>query len=367
MLLLCAACVGLVAIGSAPALASPAMIRLGYSSCQVCHLSPQGRGLLTDYGKGIDDAQSAREGVYQRDAQRVRRVYQDIRLLAQGTANGNGSLPASGAARLWYRNATALTSTLRFSGMVSADLPARDTQVTAVQPLPSEPPILLRQAVVEYIPRESVRLVVGRDTLPSGVEIADQATYMRVRNTQGLTDVPTQVKLFVSTRRVQLAPYVFGPSGQEASGFHTGGVGVVGEAYMLGDRLATGVSARAARNATYDEQLIGVFARVGLGDWGVLAEHDRTGRVQRAGGQAFDQHTSYVQVFYYPVDWLVASLSAERLSVEPPHRERRVAWRPEISARLTPHVTIATSLRHERVAGRGNTRFLLQLYLKTVS
>ena len=38
--------------------ASPAMIRLGYAGCQACHLSPQGRGLLTEYGKGIDDAQS---------------------------------------------------------------------------------------------------------------------------------------------------------------------------------------------------------------------------------------------------------------------------------------------------------------------
>ena len=36
------------------------MIRLGYADCASCHLSPQGAGLLTAYGKGIDEAQSLR-------------------------------------------------------------------------------------------------------------------------------------------------------------------------------------------------------------------------------------------------------------------------------------------------------------------
>jgi hypothetical protein len=39
-------------------LASPTMIRLGYTDCATCHISPQGGGLLTAYGKGIDAAQS---------------------------------------------------------------------------------------------------------------------------------------------------------------------------------------------------------------------------------------------------------------------------------------------------------------------
>ncbi len=359
---------GLALLGASQASASPAMIRLGYSSCQVCHLSPQGRGLLTDYGRGIDDAQSARKGVYQTDAQRVRRLYQDLRVLAQATRSDDGaSTDTSGAARLWYRNATALTGTVRFSGMVSADLPARDRQITPVQPLPSQPQVFVRQALVEFMPRAGVLLAIGRDTLPSGVEIADQATYMRGRNAQGLTDVPTQAKLFLSSRRGQIAPYVFGPSGHEAGGFRSSGAGLVGETYLLGDRLATGISARVARNGTYDERLLGVFARLGLGAWGVLAEHDLTARRPRADGRAFDQHTSYAQVFYYPVDWLVMSMTAERLSVAAPLSERRVAWRPEVSARLSPHLTLAASVRREDAGGRPITRVLVQLYLKTVN
>src|SRR3954463_13247447 len=40
--------------------ATPNMIRLGYPTCASCHLSPQGGGLLTKYGKGIDAAQTLR-------------------------------------------------------------------------------------------------------------------------------------------------------------------------------------------------------------------------------------------------------------------------------------------------------------------
>ncbi len=361
--------VGVAWLSAATCDASPAMIRLGYSSCHACHLSPQGRGLLTEYGRAIDDAQSARKGVYRTDEQRVRRVFQDLRVLTQGSLvdSDDASSVGSATARLWYRNATAITRTMRFAGVVSVDARASTTQVTAVQPLPSQPRVFVRQALFEYAPREGLHLSVGRDTLPSGLEIADQATYMRARNTQGLGDVPTQVKLFVWTRRFQVVPYVFGPSGHEATQFRTGGLGVVGETYLLGDTVAAGLSTRAARNSVYDERLVGAFARIGLGAWGVLAEHDVTHRRERATSRTFGQDTSYVQVFVYPVDWFVVSLAAERLAIDAPHRERRVAWRPEVSARISPHLTLTTSLRQEVVGGRTTTVFLVQMFLKTVN
>jgi hypothetical protein len=49
-----------IVVHATPALASPTMIRLGYSDCATCHVSPQGGGLLTPYGRGIDVAQSLR-------------------------------------------------------------------------------------------------------------------------------------------------------------------------------------------------------------------------------------------------------------------------------------------------------------------
>ena len=352
-------------------MASPAMIRLGYAGCQACHLSPQGRGLLTEYGKGIDDTHSARRGVYVTDEDRWRRLFHDVRLMTQlsSEAREQPERVTSAAARLWYRNTTRLSPTFRVSGTVSVDVPGRSQEVTTLQPLPAAPPVFVRQALFEVTPHKNVYVAIGRDTLPSGVEIADQATYMRSRNVQGFTDVPTQAKVFWSTPSFQVAPYVFGPSGHEAPGFRTSGVGVVAEKYLLGDRLAAGLALRAARNRTFDERLVGAYARFGLGRWSVLSEHDVVRRRERSGdGRHFDQYTGFVQIFFFATDWLVASLSADRLQVEDPRHDARWYLRPELSARLTPHITIAVSVRDQYVLpSQRSTAFVLQAFVKSVN
>jgi hypothetical protein len=349
--------------------ASPAMIRLGYAGCHACHLSPQGRGLLTDYGKGIDDAQSARHGVYDADEDRWRRLFQDVRLMTQLTSESRDERATSAALRLWYRNTTRLSHLFRVSGTVSVDAPERAQEITTLQPQPAQPQVFVRQALLEITPRKNVYVAIGRDTLPSGVEIADQATYMRARNGQGLTDVPTQAKLFWSTDGFQVAPYVYGPSGQEAAGFHTSGAGVIAEKYLFGDRLAAGVALRMARNSTFDERLTGVYARFGMGRWGVLTEHDLVRRGERGGAERrFDQYTGFVQLFFYPTDWLVTSLSADRLQLDAPYSDARWYLRPEVSARLSPHVTIAASIRDQYLLpAQRSTTFVVQVFLKSVN
>ena len=51
-----------VFLAARSAQAYPNMIRLGYTSCATCHVSPQGGGVLTRYGRGIDYAQTIRAG-----------------------------------------------------------------------------------------------------------------------------------------------------------------------------------------------------------------------------------------------------------------------------------------------------------------
>ena len=58
------AALSLLVVSQQQALALPTMIRLGYSECSACHISPQGGGPLNAYGRGVDRAQSLRGGEY---------------------------------------------------------------------------------------------------------------------------------------------------------------------------------------------------------------------------------------------------------------------------------------------------------------
>jgi hypothetical protein len=101
----------------------------------------------------------------------------------------------------------------------------------------------------------------------------------------------------------------------------------------------------------------------------VLTEHDVVRRAERSGdGRRFDQYTGFVQLFFYPTDWLVASLSADRLQMDAPYSDARWYLRPELSARLSPHITIAGSIRDQYVLpSQRSTAFVLQVYLKSVN
>jgi hypothetical protein len=72
------------------AFALPTMIRVGYVNCAACHVSPQGEGLLSAYGRGIDEAQTLRAGEYQPTANAIiralswgGRITEDIRFIGQ--------------------------------------------------------------------------------------------------------------------------------------------------------------------------------------------------------------------------------------------------------------------------------------------
>src|SRR5262249_48031855 len=102
-----------------PAEALPTMIRLGYTNCAACHIAPQGGGLLNNYGRGIDEAQSLRAGEYA--AGRAGRISQDSRSVTQyqvSTATGK-PVTALLRSRLMYRNSTEVLHGLRFTATMA--------------------------------------------------------------------------------------------------------------------------------------------------------------------------------------------------------------------------------------------------------
>ncbi len=93
-----------------------------------------------------------------------------------------------------------------------------------------------------------------------------------------------------------------------------------------------------------------------------------TDRNLKTGSLAtFWQSASYGQLFWAAREWLVPSLIVERLRVDRPYQERLDAVRMELSARLSPQVTISAGPRIQRdeISGRLTRSIVFQVGFKT--
>lgn len=219
--------VALAILAGSPVLASPTMIRLGYNECASCHMSPQGAGPLTTYGRGIDQAQSLRGGEYQpSDESMFRalswrgRVSHDVRALIQGQARwvDGGHAPGSFRPRLSYRNVSQLNPRIRVSGMLTFDGETAPRPELTYDPASRPAPVFLNAALIQYRAGETLEFAAGRDQLPSGVNVPDLGAFIKSRNRLGFYDAPTQIKMFWWGKRHALTSFGYAPGGNEAVG-----------------------------------------------------------------------------------------------------------------------------------------------------
>jgi hypothetical protein len=360
----------MVVAASAPALALPTMIRLGYTDCASCHISPQGGGPLNAYGRGIDAAQSLRGE--DRTPSDDTRVTQDVRLVLQEQGVWAPGAPGTSLfrPRVMYRNATALSTAFRLSATVTAE--GRDAPRPALSYDPPAQPsaLVVNTALLHYRPRPTFELAAGRDQLPSGVNLPDLAPFIRSRNRLGSYDTPTQLKIFWGGKRYHVTPYVYAPGGNEAAGERESGAGSLAEFDVLGNqRTIAGITVQRGAAGNGSRRMLGVYARLSFGQWGILTEHDVTDRTRNGPAiAAFRQTTTYGQVFWAVREWLVASGIGERLHVEAPFPAHLVAGKLEVAARLSSNATIVVGARVERdrLTGRLGRSVGVQAAIKTV-
>jgi len=350
---------------AASAEATPNMIRLGYPTCASCHLSPQGGGLLTDYGKGIDAAQTLRpeEVKSPENPGDYRRLPYDMKF-----SLGVDRDPPANAA---YGFSSSIRAALAVShdqyivyGLsVGSPSLARTTSASGA-------PVSLKMSRLYwmYQPRPGVSFTVGRDDLPSGIGSGGLA-FARTTTSPSVSSTPTQAKVFLWNKRWQVAAYGFGPDGNEtAPRFEARGGGAVLGANVWKDRLVVGVTGRTSSADAYDRRNAGVFMRLGLTEhWGALVEHDVTARTTDKGDHL--THVSgHSEIFYVPFDWLQASIAAEDvLTIDGGHSYR---FSPSASIRLNRNVGLSFSTRDvNTLSGRAIQRsrtYSVSVSVKTV-
>ena len=255
---------------AAPASATPNMIRLGYPTCSSCHLSPQGGGLLTNYGRGIDAAQTLRPVDLSSEA-----GAEDQRLLPYDMkfSLGVDRDPPAAAGYSFSSSARAALAVshrqyIVYGLSVGSPTLARTRTSGAVS-------VRMSKLYWLYQPKDGVSFTVGRDDLPSGSGLLG---FSRATTSPNVSSTPTQAKVFLWNKRYQVTAYGFGPDGNETDKrYEARGGGAIFGMNVWKDRAVAGVTSRVSYADAYDRRNAGAFLRLGLTD-GVLNEF-----FQRAG------------------------------------------------------------------------------------
>jgi hypothetical protein len=331
------------------AAAYPNMIRLGYPACASCHVSPQGGGVLTRYGKGIDMAQTLRADE-PRDGElpdtAVSRFLYDTRL--QVSVDRDPKSEAEYGFSSSFRTAVGLNEKHRVVYAFSLRSPtlARTRRMGAAT-------MGMSRFYWMYQPKEGLALVVGRDDLPTGLGLPGANSFYRRVNNPNVSSAPTQVKLFWWNDRWQVATYGYGPDGLEsAPQYEARGVGGLAGLNVWKDRAVVGLTARVSKADAFDRQNAGLFARLGLTEQlGLLVEHDVTKRTLNTGRQ-LTHLAGHAEVFYVPVNWLQTALALEHLRTRGGATTYRLT--PSVEVRLTGNLRLDFSTRdvYENVDSR---------------
>lgn len=339
----------------------PTFIRLGYSSCTGCHVSAQGGGLLTGYGKGIASTQAMIDSDPEEDESPRRYVQAfQARVMRYQTEEETRTFPM----QMDYLAQYKMQEKFWLEGVLAVAPKPKD-EAPEDQKSPYQR-IYARQLGVSWqLQAKGVsedRVSAGIGQLPMGLGLVDHTAYVRGENRQFVTDNPISLRYYRARQAHYGQIFAYLPNPQEEKGNKEKGGG--GQwFYRPISHVAVGVQGLYGESDSVLRRQSGLLLKAGTGRVAYLAELDRTWRQVKSDQSEFRQWAWYQQLSFYPWDSVHLYLSLQALERDRMFlaRERREAI--GVEWKLWPKLTISHEMR-TRIAGDvRETSHLTQLYL----
>lgn len=345
---------------SSKVMAHPTYVRLGYSSCTGCHVSSQGGGLLTGYGKGIASTQALLSSEPDEDESSQKYIHAfQARVLNYKTETESRTFPM----QMDYLAQYKLKDHFWLEGILAVAPKPKDEAPEDVKSPYQR--IYARQLGLSWSLRArgttEDRLSFGIGPLPLGVGLVDHTAYVRGENRLFVTDNPISLRYYAGRSSHYGHIFLYAPNPQEEKENKESGAATQWW-YRPIPHVALGVQALYGKSQSILRRQSGLLLKAGTGRIAFLGELNRTWRELDDSNSEFRQWTWYQQLSVYPWEYFHAYLSLQGLERDRDFltRERREAIGIEL--RLWSRLTLAFETRTRYSGQLKESSQLTQLY-----
>lgn len=342
------------------AYAFPTYVRLGYNNCTGCHVSSQGGGILTNYGKGIAMTQSLKSTDPEDEETKSFLWAFQARAMRYKTEADVRVFPMQSDLLMHDRVAEKIS----VDGVLAMAPRPKDETPENKKPLHER--LYARVFQLNFILSEKLnqedRISIGISPLPMGIGILDHTAFVRAENRFQVTDNPVQLKFYQARQKYLAHHFVFGPNPNEGEGNREKGIGTQ-TWYRPFPQLSIGAQALYGDTDSITRKMAGALLKAGIGRWALLFEYDFTKRDLKLSNSDFNQKAIFTQLSFYPVDYL--SLYASTQSLERDNgfegKQKRNSFGTEL--RILSNLSASYEYRIAQIEKQKDASQLLQLSL----
>lgn len=340
--------------------AHPHYVRLGYTTCTGCHMSSDGSGLLTDYGKGI----SASESMFARDLDsenmtpsNYHQAFQ-MRVMNVASPVRNRTFPM----QFDYLSSFNFFEQLKLMSILAVSPPENNQSVKS----DFFNRLYFRELSLELTINNKAnfedRFKMGVGLLPLGIGLVDHTAYVRATNRLFVTDIPLHFSYYQNRAHYNFDGFVFLPHPKELELNAERGIG--GRFfYKFNPKFSLGPQFLLGNSKSINRQMTGVLIKAGKDKFSYLGELDYTRRTIKADQSKFTQWAIYQGLSYFPWAYLSPSITYQKLIMNDTFKTEEERYAFLIDWKIFTTFSFSTEMRYKKNDTHKETEYLSQAYL----